>query len=343
MYTLKEKLRKCNGFIVLAITMLSFIPFESKCKDTLPWDDKGELHVLIDLEHSDIWTYFIGEEFSREYDKRFGVFPTFMILKDDKRPVRTKWELDFWRNKTNWNYQSEWGDSLLWGDARKYLYWKLASSKTDEVIFLPVTQGDPNTNISKGVPRSGWIMKLEFDLNEWNIPDNETSYKITIEAHENTPIDGKGVKFKPSSLMYDPLLIDDLWIAKSTIKTPMDHYLLGEFDGTINSRGDKELLLMLQDHFIYATSISKSLLLMYFREKNADSLRWIAPYYLKSREPGMNPFINSMKSDFEKMNTSDDEGNRIMIFSADDEEYKPAIEWIHDMLFELDGDTTIYK
>jgi hypothetical protein len=343
MYNFKKILLLKNSTFALLLLIALLFPTRSISFDKIPWDDKGDLHVLINLEKSDVWSSFIGKEFSKEYHKRFGVYPTFMILKDMPRPIKVRWEFDFWRTRANWDYQSTWGDSLLWGDVRKYLFWRLESAKTGKVIFLPVTQGDPNANISKGVDRNGWLYKLEFDLNELDIPDDGASHRLSIEMHENDPEDGKGKIFKPSTLQMIPEVVNEIFVAKSTLQTPMDHYLLGVMEGTLGADGDKELLLMLQDHFKYATTISKSLLIRYYREKNADSVRWIAPYFLKSYERGMNPFVNSMDEDFKKMHAGEKEGEYSRIHISGWGEQKLPIEWVHEMLFKLDGDTTIFK
>jgi hypothetical protein len=338
----KITILKNSTFTLLLLLALLF-PTRSISFDKIPWDDKSILYVSMDLDDSDVWSSFIGEGFRKEYDKRFGVYPSFMILKDRPRPIIIDWELGLTRNRKNWDYQSSWGDSLLWGDVRKYLYWRLESAKSGEVIFLPVTQGDPNTNISNGVKRDGWNYKFEFDLNELDIPDDGASHRLSIEMHEGDPEDGKGLTFEPSWLLTIPEMMNEIFVAKSTLQTPMDHYLLGVMEGTLGSDGDKELLLMLQDHFKYATTISESLLLIYYREKNADSVRWIAPYFIKSYERGMNPFVNSMDEDFKKMHAGEKEGEYSRIHISGWGELKLPIEWVHEMLFKLDGDTTIFK
>ncbi len=57
----------------------------------------------------------------------------------------------------------------------------------------------------------------------------------------------------------------------------------------------------------------------------------------------MDPFSNSMESDFAKMHAGDKEGEYSELRFSDDYEYKLPIEWVHEMLFKLDGDTTIFK
>jgi hypothetical protein len=326
--------------LIIIIAMLIFVNI-SFADEVLPWDDKGILRAGYKRMNSDTWSHWIGE-LEKEYIDRFGEIPDFMVLEDKKRPIIMEWTVYFDRTRSNWDFEAAWGDTLYWRDVSKYLYWRLESVKTGNVIFLPVRQGDPDELVSENIGRNGWLKRLKLDLNEVEIPNDGSAHKMSIEAHVGDPVDGKGLKFEPDTELMFPEIMDWIYIAKSTLQTPLDYYLWGIFEGKLGGENaDKELLLMLNGHYKYSTRITESLCRIYYKENKPDSLRWIARDFLKSNEKGMDPFSVSMEKEFEMM--KDPDGNYPIMISTDHQEYVTAIELIHDMLFKLDGDTTIFK
>ncbi len=321
--------------LIITIVILVFANF-CQAEEIVPWDDKGTLYAGYGGSSSDMWSIWVGDRY-KEYDKRFGRFPIFMLLEDKVRPIMIKWEIYFGRTKANWNVQSSWGDTLYWRDVQKYLYWRLESAKTGQVVFFPVRQGDPDELISDNIGRNGWLIEFKFDLNEINIPNDGSSYNMSIEAHIGDPNDEKGMKFEYDGELHN---MEGLYIAKSTIQTTLDSFLLGRQEGKLFGKNpDKSFLLEMNRHFRYSIFVTESLCNIYFRERNADSLRWIAKDFLKANEWGNSPFFEYTE---EMREARKDHVEQEPIYPQGQKRQTP-IERIHEMLFKLDGDTTIFK
>ncbi len=316
----------------ISILILANISF---AKDTMPWDDNGKKIAEIVIKDSDYWGTWIGPKSIQHFVDRYGVKPQYMILDDLKRPVKMKWEIGFDRD---WNHRTEpapWGRDLVWGDIQKYFYWRFESAKTDSVFFVPLTYGDPTDSIQVEASWGDWWVYLSFDASELPIPNDGSAYYMTVEAHVGDPVDGKGVKFQ-SEDEYD-------WpfppvIAHTTLQTPLDYYVQAFVDGLVSAYPDKATLMRLLPDFPYDQMILQSLISIYHKENKPDSVRWAGKLYLKSIREDLDDMMKDVRGEFQKI------GGEIDFQDYGyDGEAQSYLEQIQEMLFELDGDTTLYK
>jgi hypothetical protein len=318
------------ALLFIAIQVQSSIP-----DDVLPWNENGSCIAENIIEGSSYWSVLLGPKTNQHFVDRYGAKPHYIILDDLKRPVRMKWEIGFERDWNKRHDVSPWGRELVWGDIQKYFYWRFESAKTDSVFFVPITYGNPADSIQAGISWGHWFVEFRFDASELPIPNDGSAYYMTVEAHVGDPVDKKGVKFRHSD--------EEMWpyptvIAHTTLQTPLDFYAQALHEGKISRYNpDKTTLLSLLKDFPYDQKILKTLVGVYYYEKKPDSLRWAGKLFLKSVNENLDEIVNDLRGEFQKIEAPIDFGD------LEPGERKTYLEHLQDMLFELEGDTTLYK
>jgi hypothetical protein len=329
---------KRNGlYIALMVSLFVAIEAQSAIPDdVLPWNENGACIAENISKNSDHWAAYLGPKSIQHFVDRYGAKPSYLILDDLNKPVRMNWDIGFRRE---WNSRFEaalWGRELVWGDIQKYFYWRFESAKTDSVFFVPITYGDPADSIQAGISWGHWFMNFSFDASELPIPNDGSAYRMTVEAHVGDPVDGNGVKFRHSDERYWPY---PNTIARSTLQTPLDYYVQAfVVRSATDTPFDKETLFSLLKDFPYDQRILQDLVGIYYEEKKPDSLRWAGKLFLKSVNEDLDEIVKDLRGDFQKIEAPIEFEDYM-----EGEEEKTYLEHLQDMLFELDGDTTLYK
>jgi hypothetical protein len=324
--------------LYITIIILLFVVIEAQSAipdDVLSWNDKGSCIGENNSKYSDIWAAYLGPKFIQHFVDRYGAKPLYLIRDDLNEPVRMNWRIAFILDSHNRHDTPPWENDLVWGDIQKYFYWRFESAKTDSVFFIPMTYGDPADSIQAGISWGHWFVEFSFDVSEFLILNDGSAYYMTVEAHVGDPEDKKGVKFRHSD--------EEMWpyptvIAHTTLQTPLDFYAQALHEGKISRYNpDKTTLLSLLKDFPYDQKILKTLVGVYYYEKKPDSLRWAGKLFLKSVNEDLDEIVKDLRGEFQKI------GGTIEFEDYETGEKKTYIEHLHDMLFELNGDTTLYK
>jgi hypothetical protein len=274
-------------------------------------------------------------------------------------------------------------DTLKWGDINKYFYWRLESLKSGEVLFSQITHGDHNYKMDRHIRRSmlssSWSNYIKLDANELPIPNDGSAYKLSVYTCKDDPYLDNGLElpierphratiiarisnFTPlhgyvwadiNGVFHDNpdkkllLQLEKEFKYEQTILRSLINLFHDEKNAdSLRWAGQLYLKsLNLEEDYRCEKENLRTLAIRFYEENNEDSLKWADHLYLNlmSRNIFYLPRQKDICGNLYRKKVEEKPEVIIGAFWADDRKSETTLEWLHRLLYEVSGDTTIYK
>ncbi len=282
-----------------------------------------------------------------------------------------------YNNRANTNYHRKL-HALKWGDIRQYFYWRFESLKTGKIIYSQISQGAPNYKLYKNYSGMYWPIHIDFDVNELPIPNDGSAYKLSIYASKDDPFLNNGIElsFMPPHRAtiiaritnFTPLHgyvwaeIHDVFYDKPDKKLLLqlekefkyERNILKSLINIFHEEKNADSLrwagklylqsINLEEEFKYKEKNLNVLINRFREENNEDLLLWTDQLYLNLMKENVF-YLGGYKDICGNLYKKKEEEVVIGAFWAGSGGVKSEdpLDWLHRLLYEVSGDTTIFK